>query len=75
LLVPLIASYFERLKIPAAFAFAAMLLGWSVSTVWLLWGQMNGGNYFFSIEPMYPGLCVSLAVWGAGKLYGSRNRK
>jgi solute:Na+ symporter, SSS family len=75
LLVPLIASYFERLKIPAAFAFAAMLLGWSVSTVWLLWGQMNGGNYFFSIEPMYPGLCVSLAVWGVGKLYGSRNRK
>jgi SSS family solute:Na+ symporter len=75
LLVPLIASYFDRLKISAAVAFVAMLFGWSVSTVWLLWGQMNGGNYFFSIEPMYPGLCVSLAVWGAGKWYGSRNRK
>ena len=75
LLVPLIASYLDNLKISAAFAFAAMLLGWSISTLWLMCGQFNGGNYFFSIEPMYPGLCVSLAVWGAGKWYGARKRK
>jgi SSS family solute:Na+ symporter len=75
LLVPLLASYFERLKIPTAFAFAAMSLGWSVSTLWLVWGQVHAGMYFFSIEPMYPGLCVSVAAWGAGKLFGSRVKK
>jgi SSS family solute:Na+ symporter len=75
LLVPLLASYFERLKIPTAFAFAAMFLGWSVSTLWLVWGQVHAGTYFFSIEPMYPGLCVSVAAWGAGKLFGSRVKK
>ena len=71
LLVPLMASYFDRLKIPASFAFAAMLLGWSFSTAWLVWGQWSGGRYFLSIEPMYPGLTVSLVVWGAGRLFGN----
>ena len=70
LLVPLVASYFERLRIPATYAFAAMCLGWGISTVWLFFGLLNGGEYFFSIEPMYPGLCVSLMVWGAGRAAG-----
>jgi len=75
LLVPLMASYFERLKIPASFAFAAMFFGWSVSTVWLVCGQLSGGEYFFSIEPMYPGLCASVGIWGAGRIFISRKRR
>jgi hypothetical protein len=69
------ASYFERLKIPASFAFAAMFFGWSVSTVWLVCGQLSGGEYFFSIEPMYPGLCASVGIWGAGRIFISRKRR
>ncbi len=74
LLVPLLASYFPRFNISASYAFAAMVLGWSVSTVWLAWGLANDGNYFFSIEPMYPGLLISVAVWGAGKVVASRRK-
>ena len=71
LLVPLLASYFERLRIPARFAFAAMLSGWLTSTASLVHGHWNAvghvPQYLLGIEPMYPGLLVSLAVWSAGR--------
>ena len=72
LLVPLMASYFESLRIPARHAFWAMLLGWGTSSVWLLAGQLqpNDGfpSYWFGVEPMYPGLVLSLTVWGTGRI-------
>ncbi|MBI3578112.1 MAG: hypothetical protein HY089_01710 [Ignavibacteriales bacterium] len=72
LLVPLMASYFERLSIPANYAFGAMLLGWVVSMVSLLFGQLRGVSgvpaYWLGIEPMYPGLAVSVVVWGVGRI-------
>ena len=72
LLVPLVASYFERWKVSAAYAFTAMLLGWLVSLSWLLigWTQELGNSDFypFGIEPMYPGLVVSLLIFGIGLL-------
>ena len=67
LLVPLMAAYFERWRISAGYAFAAMLSGWLVSLAWLLAGQFNGGAYPLGVEPMYPGLIVSIACWGAGR--------
>ncbi|MBP1647497.1 MAG: Na+/proline symporter [Bacteroidetes bacterium] len=70
LLVPLVTSYFEKWKAPPRYAFASMLLGWLTSTIWLLigWRQQLGVSEFypFGIEPMYPGLAVSVAVWWAG---------
>lgn len=70
LLVPLVTGYFERWKVSSGYAFAAMLLGWLVSLVWLLigWTQELGNSdlYPFGIEPMYPGLLASLVVWGIG---------
>ena len=70
LLVPLMASYFERLKIPSRYAFLAMLLGWSTSLGWLIAGYANSdsGHYPLSIEPMYPGLVVSIMLWGIGRI-------
>ncbi|RPH37098.1 sodium:solute symporter family protein, partial [bacterium] len=70
LLIPLVTGYFERWKAPPRYAFASMLLGWLTSTVWLLigWRQQLGVSEFypFGIEPMYPGLVVSVAVWWMG---------
>ncbi len=72
LLVPLMASYFPSLHISNRYAYWAMLLGWVVSTLWLVTGQLSQGignaAYWFGIEPMYPGLFVSVAVWGAGRI-------
>jgi SSS family solute:Na+ symporter len=72
LLVPLMASYFEPLRIPARHAFWAMLTGWAVSSICLLAGQLNQVNgdplYPLGIEPMYPGLAISVIVWGMGRM-------
>jgi hypothetical protein len=47
-----------------------MVFGWITSTGWLIAGHIGsaGGNYPLSIEPMYPGLVVSLFFWGLGRL-------
>jgi SSS family solute:Na+ symporter len=72
LLVPLMATYFERTAIRPRYAFASMLFGWGASLLWLLAGTHGGlaAEYPFGIEPMYPGLLVSLAFWGLGKFAG-----
>ncbi len=69
LLVPLVSSYFPSLRVRPAFAFASMLLGWLVSSAWLLAAAVPGsaGNPL-GIEPMYPGLLLSLLVWAIGRL-------
>ena len=70
LLIPLVASYFDRLKIPARYAFFSMLLGWLTSLSWLIAGYINEipGSYPLGIEPMYPGLVISIFIWSLGRL-------
>ena len=69
LLVPLMASYFTSLRISARYAFLAMILGWGTSLGWLIAGYAHGneGSYPLGIQPMYPGLLVSLGFWGIGR--------
>ncbi len=75
LLVPVVTSYFERWKVSARYAFAAMLLGWLTSSAWLMLGWREGA-YPFGIEPMYPGLVVAIVMWGLGKIgLGERRDK
>jgi solute:Na+ symporter, SSS family len=69
LLVPLIASYFESLRISARFAFLAMAGGWLTSLGWMIAGVTGGsGNYPLGIEPMYPGLALSVGIWAWGRV-------
>jgi solute:Na+ symporter, SSS family len=72
LLIPVLASYFDRLKIPAVYAFGAMVNGCFISTASLIYGHINAYHdipvYWFGIEPMYPGLFFALFWWGLGKL-------
>jgi SSS family solute:Na+ symporter len=79
LLVPLMASYFDALRIPSRYAFWAMLLGWGASTVSLLFGQLHQMNgeplYAFGIEPMYPGLVLSIVVWAVGRIRYKKEMK
>jgi len=73
LLIPLMASYFDRLTIPPRFAFSAMLLGLLTSLCWLIAGYVTGLSgtspaYPLGIAPMYPGLAIALVVWGIGRI-------
>jgi SSS family solute:Na+ symporter len=74
LLIPLMAAYFRPLAIPARYAFAAMLAGWLVSLGWLAAGRVGlaAPAYPLALEPMVPGLAVSAAVWGWGRLRNPR---
>ena len=70
LLVPLVTAYFKRVRTGARWAFASMCSGWLVSLAWLLagWFREPGVAVFYplGIEPMYPGLGVSVLVWCGG---------
>jgi SSS family solute:Na+ symporter len=70
LLVPLVASYFDRLRIPSRYAFASMLSGWLVSTIWLIARRFDSpfSSIAAGVEPMYPGLLASLLFWGIGRI-------
>jgi SSS family solute:Na+ symporter len=78
LLVPVVASYFDSLRMPPRFAFLAMLFGWMISTSSLVWGKLFDANgvpqYWFGLEPMYPGLIAAVAIWAMGKVK-ARNLK
>lgn len=71
LLVPLMASYFNPLHIPPRHAFWAMFLGCGLSTLWLICGQVllvdGAHSYWLGIEPMYPGLAISILIWIVGR--------
>jgi len=75
LLIPLVTSYFTRLTVKPRFAFASMLCGWLTATGWLLagWPEHSGSaaQYPLGIEPMYPGMAVSMLVW----IFGMMDRK
>lgn len=77
LLIPVLAGYFDRLRISSSYAFAAMLAGWLTSTASLVYGKVfeAGGvpAYWLGIEPMYPGLAAALLIWGSGRIRRSRH--
>jgi SSS family solute:Na+ symporter len=72
LLVPVVASYVPAARIGARAAFAAMLGGWLTSALWLAAGWTAGSPgapaYPLGMEPLFPGLGVSLAAWLWGRV-------
>jgi hypothetical protein len=76
LLVPLVTSYFPRLRVGGRSALATMLAGWITSTLWLLagWSDQLGAadRYPLGIEPMIPGLAVSVCLWMVCLMAGRR---
>jgi len=66
LLLPLMASYWPGIALRPPFALASMLGGWLLAMVWMVWGLAHGGNYWWGIEPMYPGLMLSFVIGMAG---------
>ena len=67
LLVPVLAGYFENLRIPSRYAFLSMLFGWATSLSCLIAGRVYD-HYPLDVEPMYPGLGISVMIWGVGRI-------
>jgi SSS family solute:Na+ symporter len=73
LLIPVVASYFEKLRPSPRWAFAIMVGGFTASLSSLVYGQIFAVNgtpqYFLGIEPMYPGLVLSVMLWMGERIY------
>lgn len=65
LLLPLLSAYWPRLRVRKRAAGVLMVLASAVSLGWLIWGQTHKvgefASYPLGLEPMYPGLVVSIA--------------
>lgn len=71
LLLPLLAVYFPRLRIPIQSTLFAMILSFSISFISFTWGQLYQESGFacypFGVEPFFPGLLVSFFWYGIYK--------
>jgi SSS family solute:Na+ symporter len=72
LLLPLLSAYWPALRVPRWMAVPVMLAAFATSLVWLLWGmkhQVDGMAVNpLTLEPMYPGLFVSMLGFAIGWL-------
>ncbi len=71
LLVPLVASFDNRLRPSPRAAVTSIVLAGLVAAAWLAGAQ--GDRYWLGLEPIFPALAVSLCVW-AGNLLARRAR-
>jgi SSS family solute:Na+ symporter len=78
MIFPVLTSYLHGMKTKAIFAFLELFLGSGVSAVCVLIGwvghginaDMSDSSLFpFHIQPMYPGLCVSLFIYMVGLMW------
>lgn len=67
LLAPLLGAFFPALRPSPRFAAAGMAAAGAVASAWVLSAQSSGGPWL-SIEPVFPGLAVSVAFAFAGVL-------
>jgi solute:Na+ symporter, SSS family len=68
LVIPLASSFSPRWKMTSQLAFANMLLSGAIAFAWMIPSLFFGKDYWFGIDPIYPGLVVSLAIWGFDKI-------
>lgn len=78
MLLAVITAYAPHWKASPGVTFAAMLTGTGTSLACLAAGWSRHGIYAdtaqfpFGMQPMYPGLMTSLAVWGLGRMLNLR---
>ncbi|MBI3554314.1 MAG: hypothetical protein HY077_17595 [Elusimicrobia bacterium] len=68
LLLPLLGVYFPRLRAKPAWALTASVCGVLSSGAWLIWERRLGAAPL-GIEPMFPGLLLSGALWALPRAF------
>jgi hypothetical protein len=71
LLLPMLGVYLPALRVPGSWAAASSATGCLVSLIWVAAARFNGAPPL-GVEPMYPGLLVSGALWAAGYVSSTR---
>ncbi len=65
LLLPMLGIYAPSIRVPGKWALASSAAGWLISLAWVVAARINGEPPL-GLEPMFPGLFVSGALWAAG---------
>jgi SSS family solute:Na+ symporter len=63
LIVPVFFSMVGKRRMPAGVTFWTIILSGLVSLVWYLSQYWNGGDYWFGLAPIFPGLALSLGMY------------
>lgn len=71
LLLPMLGVYLPGLRVPGGWAAASSAAGWLVSLTWVAAARLRGEPPL-GVEPMYPGLLASGALWAAGYFSSAR---
>ncbi len=75
LLLPLMATYFPRIRLDSRITLGIMLSSFLLSASWFLWGRFQTVTgmpaYPLGIEPFFPGLMWSILLYVAGNIYRS----
>lgn len=71
LLLPMLGVYIPGIRVPGNWALASSVAGWTLSTAWVAAAQWNGAPPL-NVEPMFPGLTLSGALWTAGYFSSTR---
>jgi SSS family solute:Na+ symporter len=64
LIAPVFFSLVGKRRPPARIVFWTIIVSGSISLVWYLSQYWNGGDFWFGLAPIFPGLAVSLGVFG-----------
>jgi hypothetical protein len=77
LLIPALGSYIPAFWLRGRTMLALMIAGSGISTTDLVWGQAFAVNgvpaYWWGMEPLLPGLAITLLIWAAGKWHERRD--
>ena len=71
LLLPMLGAYAPALRVPGGWAAASSAAGWLVSLAWVAAARAKGEPPL-GIEPMFPGLAASAALWALGYASSAR---
>jgi len=66
LLVPLFFAFNGKRRMHPKIALASVLLSGGISLIWLLSGNNETGQYWLNIQPIFPGLIISIIFYLLG---------
>ncbi len=71
LLLPMLGVYAPAIRVPGQWALASSAAGWLVSLAWVAVARIKGAP-LLGLEPMFPGLLLSGALWAVGYASSAR---
>ncbi len=73
MLIPLGSSFSEKWRMSKRMAMLAMILAPAVALIWIVPNLFWGIEYYWGIDPIYPGLLTSVVIYSVDRLKNCRS--